>query len=154
MDTKCTNPKCTNKRCVGCIAFAPKATPDTEDGVCNDDCRYFDGLCTTHGTGDTTPDTEMEKLKKEIIGWMNYGIPRGKTIPIFEDLVENLLTSRDTYWKERVRKDYQALKETPAYVNLMTEWGQLDEEGICIAVSRQALEETMTALDTLLDNLK
>ena len=34
----------------------------------------------------------MDKLKKEIIGWMNYGIPRGKTIPIFEDLLDSLIS--------------------------------------------------------------
>lgn len=30
VNTRCTNPKCTNERCVGCLAFAPKDTPDTE----------------------------------------------------------------------------------------------------------------------------
>lgn len=30
----------------------------------------------------------IDKLKKEIIEWMNYGIPRGKTVPNFEGMVD------------------------------------------------------------------
>jgi len=38
------------------------------------------------------PLTDEEKLRKEILGWMNYGIPRGKTIPIFEDLLDRYVS--------------------------------------------------------------
>lgn len=38
---------------------------------------------------------------------------------------------------------YKEIENHPAYINLNTQWGQLDEDGISIAVSRQALEETI-----------
>jgi len=40
-------------------------------------------------------------------------------------------------------KTNEEIENTPAYKALMGEWGQLDEDGIAIAVSRQALEETI-----------
>ncbi len=59
---------------------------------------------------DLTPpkeNTSWEEKKKEIIGWMNYGIPRGKTIPNFEDLLDALLQNRD---REIVEKFETALQ--------------------------------------------
>jgi hypothetical protein len=38
-------------------------------------------------------------------------------------------------------------KEHPAIVSLRTEQGQLDDDGVCVAVSRQAVEETLAILD-------
>ena len=31
------------------------------------------------------PKSEM---RNEILKWMNYGIPRGKTIPVFEEMLD------------------------------------------------------------------
>lgn len=39
--------------------------------------------------------TNIEETKKELIDWMNYGIPKGKTIPVFEDLLQAYATARD-----------------------------------------------------------
>lgn len=51
--------------------------------------------------------------------------------------------------KERevvLRKNVETIINSPAYINLKTEQCQLDEDGISVAVSRQALEETFEAL--------
>ena len=47
-------------------------------------------------------------------------------------------------------KSVEEIRRTPAYRALMTEWGQLDEEGISIAISRQALEETVAMFEEAL----
>lgn len=44
--------------------------------------------------------------------------------------------------------------EHPALVSLRTEWGQIDEDGVCISVSRQAVEETLAIFDEMKTALK
>jgi hypothetical protein len=39
--------------------------------------------------------------------------------------------------------------EHPALVSLRTEWTQLDEDGVSIGVSRQAVEETLALFDEM-----
>jgi hypothetical protein len=46
------------------------------------------------------------------------------------------------------------ITETPAYKSLRSEHGQLDEDGIVVAVSRQAIVETCTALEAILQTLE
>ena len=58
-----------------------------------------------------TPDTE----KFDVIGWLRntYGLDdddclsAGRVQELCESLVYDVQTSRDTYWKERVREAYQ-----------------------------------------------
>lgn len=51
-------------------------------------CGYKD--CSCH---QSPQPADLEK-RKEIIGWMNYGIPRGKTIPNFEDLLDSFIRTQ------------------------------------------------------------
>jgi len=50
-------------------------------------------------------NNDIEAKKQEIIGWMNYGIPRGKTIPVFEYLLDELLTAHGQKMYKKGRKD-------------------------------------------------
>jgi len=50
-------------------------------------------------------NNDIEAKKQEIIGWMNYGIPRGKTIPVFEYLLDELLTIHGQKMYEKGRRD-------------------------------------------------
>ena len=68
--------------------------------------------------------------------------------------VKNAIKSYITSQRASDVRRFQEIKSTPAYINLTTEWGQLDEDGVCIAVSRQALEETITAFDQAIALLK
>ena len=69
----------------------------------------------------------IEDQKKTIIGWMNKYIPRGKTIPIFEDLVDELALTAEKRGREEI---YQMLYElqTNEYSDdsLAREWNLLD----------------------------
>ncbi len=58
----------------------------------------------------------------------------------------NNLNDIITHTLKQAAEEVRKITETPGYINLTTEWGQLDEDGIAIAVSRQALEETIQAL--------
>jgi hypothetical protein len=48
----------------------------------------------------------LNNLREEILYWMNYGIPFGKTIPIFEDLVDKLISSE----LKSIEKEVEGLK--------------------------------------------
>lgn len=50
----------------------------------------------------TTPNKDWRK--KEIIAWMNKGIPDGKTIPDFESMLDDFLTSHTTELIERIEE--------------------------------------------------
>ena len=43
--------------------------------------------------------------KQEILKWMNYGIPRGKTVPIFEDMIDDLVAEAKREEGERILED-------------------------------------------------
>ena len=47
---------------------------------------------------------------------------------------------------EGQNKQGEEIMKSPAYISLTTEWGQCDEDRVMIVVSRQALEETITAI--------
>ncbi len=57
-----------------------------------------------------TPDTEWDKItfENEFAGWWDYKTALTERI---EDHITHLLTSRDTYWKERVREAVKAERE-------------------------------------------
>ena len=112
-DTRCTNPKCTNERCVGCLAFAPKDTPDTEWE------KSFGA------------QLEMRGI---------YGYPKDS---IIED-VRIQLSSRDTYWKERVDRAFVIL-DTNIQELVTYEEGRVSKESVLTCVRRIKRE---------LDNLK
>lgn len=89
-----------------------------------------------------TPNNSEDAVKAVLLEkYWQHGVMT-EMVDFIRDLLQQQ-TERDI---ERMEK----IKETPAYVNLSREWGQLDEDGICIAVSRQALEETISAWDDLI----
>ena len=47
---------------------------------------------------------------------------------------------------EGLKRQGEEIIKSPAYINLTTEQGQCDDDGVMIAVSRQALDETITAI--------
>ena len=69
-----------------------------------------------------TSDTEGEKLKKEFIEELKLGKrghffrenPDGSVyiLAYAGEFIDKLFSSRDTYWKERVRKDVERMKIT------------------------------------------
>jgi len=52
----------------------------------------------------TNKQPSVEEQKAEIIKWMNAYIPDGKTVPSFEDMVDNLLAT-ERQMQEEVRKE-------------------------------------------------
>lgn len=115
-----------------------------------------------------TPDTEWEKeLKNQVVGMLHPEIYK-RTV----SFINSLLTSRDTYWKERVRSKREDLAElehdqwiawskniaeteqiTPARLERWKElWRPYAE--LTEAEKDQDREWADQALDTLLDNLK
>lgn len=91
-------------------------------------CAYA-GDCPCHST---TPDTEWEKEVRE--EWDRYNNGKFCSLDCTIDFIAHLITSRDTYWKERVRKEVEGMKGR--YKDC--ENGEMWDE----------------ALNTLLDNLK
>lgn len=53
--------------------------------------------------------TQRDALKAEIIGWMNKGIPRGKTIPDFENLVDTLIQHAVEAAREAERERHSSI---------------------------------------------
>ena len=43
-----------------------------------------------------TPMTKIPSVEKEILKWMNAYIPEGKTVPVFEDMLEQYATTERT----------------------------------------------------------
>ena len=109
-----------------------------------------------------TPDTEWEKeLRKEIqMFFYNAEHPEvysSYEVAMFERKVEgivrifqNTLTSRDTYWKERVRKEVEGMRKTKTFPQHLNGW-----DGKTTYFERLSDGDIHfnQALDTLLDNL-
>jgi hypothetical protein len=66
-----------------------------------------------------TPDTEWDKItfENEFAGWWDYKTALTERI---EDHITHLLSSRDTYWKERVRKEVKDAYEHAEIVRQRT----------------------------------
>ena len=100
-----------------------------------------------------TPDTEWEKVAVKL--W-NIALDNDNrnARQEFRDVLAQARTSRDTYWKERVRKEVEEI----LYENLMKEDLSLETIKPEMKTWRLANEHTIDsvrqALDTLLDNLK
>lgn len=108
-----------------------------------------------------TPDTEWEtaNLHKELAyfdflkdtGMNNNPECDASLYDYLLGVVEGLLSSRDTYWKERVRKEVEAIRkperEEPNEMADMKKWEVWDRLTDEDEIYNQAL-------DTLLDNLK
>jgi leucyl-tRNA synthetase len=91
----------------------------------------------------------MSTLPKLIEETMKSFCLEGKITEQHAKEIEVLLHTAIKEAEERERDKVRAILETPAYKYLTSQWGQLDEDGTCISVSRQALEETMKALEAL-----
>lgn len=85
----------------------------------------------------STPDTEWEKLKKEFIEELKLGKrghffrenPDGSVyiLAYAGEFIDKLFSSRDTYWKERVRKEVEGMKGIYDENGLQTQWIQKAE---------------------------
>ena len=65
-----------------------------------------------------THQQPSSRVREEIIEWMYKGLPRGKTIPNFDHLLDALLTSHSEAIRERVegmRRDQKKKKESDPY---------------------------------------
>ncbi len=100
-----------------------------------------------------TPDTEWEsiekiaeevfkKIQKNDIDVEN-GLEHSFARETLKHVIKEALSSRDTYWKERVRKEVEGMKKNS---NKEAEWYG-DDAG-------WEAQGWNNALDTLLDNLK
>ena len=109
-----------------------------DDGILKD--------CTCGKCGNT-PDTEWEKKIQELKSLfieleISLSIQETAKIALCIREVESLLSSRDTYWKERVegiKFDIEALRGSPRDTDI--EYAR-------------AITDVHKILDTLLDNLK
>ena len=94
-----------------------------------------------------TPDTEWEK-EINAHSAFPYKFPQDIDLVIrtetVKQIVTTLLTSRDTYWKERVRKEVEGMRRK--FVTQPETYKGSDAN-----VWREGYND---ALDTLLDNLK
>ena len=96
---------------------------------------------------ENTPDIEWEKGWKFKLQEMVAEYQHGRLALSCDvlEFVESLLTSRDTYWKERVRKEVEGMKkEEPKHAG----YSRVDASMYSFARGFNQ------ALDTLLDNLK
>jgi len=126
----------------------PMNTPDTECGCTR--TKY----CTKHFNESVhrshpTPDTEGSSVKEQV-----YNLVKEVHIQKpFEDVtgephyvtdqIMKIITSRDTYWKERVRKEVEGMRQSTV------QHGHEDNDSrTCDMCGWNQ------ALDTLLDNLK
>lgn len=95
---------------------------------------------------------ENEKVFEE-----KFVVPNGGVMPQHRDFGKTLerdlkfhLHSSTIDILDTIEKKFdENIFNSPAYKHLTSQWGQLDEDGVSIAVSRQALEETMTALTSI-----
>jgi hypothetical protein len=57
--------------------------------------------------------TKIPSVEQEILKWMNAYIPTGKTIPVFEDMLEQYATEqRDAGGREATNKILNRIKTT------------------------------------------
>jgi len=56
--------------------------------------------------------TKIPSVEKEILKWMNAYIPEGKTVPVFEDMLEQYATTQRTALLTELR-DCGLLEEKP-----------------------------------------
>lgn len=86
---------------------------------------------------------ESERLLEEL---NNRAIlPNGHYYIDLSKIKSHLRTSQLALLEGQKEQGEEIMK-SPAYINLTTQWGQCDYDGVVIAVSRQALEETITAI--------
>ncbi len=114
-----------------------------------------------------TPDTEWQRK------FLNAGTEKGLgDLSMMIGVVSEILTSRDTYWKERVRKEVEGMRKEHIPADNVWEGDEEQEVGewkyvpkedgmYCLNCERFVPEEgcicgliSFEALDTLLDNLK
>ena len=94
---------------------------------------------TTHNPEENTPDTEERERMNRV---HNQGICKCC------DNLMALLTSRDTYWKERVEKEVEGMKQSETHEDHCDGYCN---ESACYLPDRRTSNRT---LDKLLDNLK
>lgn len=83
-----------------------------------------------------TLDTEWERIEKYLV------------TPTSKRVVKEFIDSRDTYWKERVRKEVEGMKQSETHEDHCDGYCN---ESACYLPDRRTSNRT---LDKLLDNLK
>jgi len=53
--------------------------------------------------------TKIPSVEKEILKWMNAYIPEGKTVPVFEDMLEQYATTQRTALLTELRESIQTI---------------------------------------------
>ena len=94
---------------------------------------------------------ENKNMEKEIIGWMNYAIPRGKTVPNFEDLVSEFRQEILTKFidSEIERKNGMRISQDKAPKNSTESEKQNYDLGYA-----EALNDDIAHLQAIKDSLK
>src|SRR6266568_643298 len=96
--------------------------------------------------------THQEKMRKEILDFLTiaesmiisgYVYPKSKSEIVDFFLAKMAEDRAELVWR------VEEIEKSPEYINLTTEQGQLDEDGIAIAVSRQALDEVLKTFKLL-----
>jgi len=91
----------------------------------------------------TTEQTLREKFRKK------FALNQIRNIFSEDIFIKNIyIDDVFDWWLSHLTADRQKLVESPAFKSLQTDRGQLDQDGIYIAVSRQALDEVLSALIT------
>ena len=53
--------------------------------------------------------TKIPSVEQEILKWMNAYIPEGKTVPVFEDMLEQYATTQRTALLTELRESIQTI---------------------------------------------
>jgi len=80
-----------------------------------------------------------------------YGIyPTTKFYNETEAFIRETIQSTRADERKKLVEVVKGIVKSPAYMNLKERQGQVDEDGVCVIVSRQALDETFQALEDVL----
>jgi len=99
-----------------------------------------------------TPNT-IEEQERRIIGWMNHSIPRGKTIPIFEDLLE---TYRLTAYRQGATETIQSVRERAEDALPIKQHEVCDDDNDCPYCNRNLecpYQDVSRAINEVRDNV-
>ena len=95
--------------------------------------------------------TKIPSVKQEILKWMNAYVPEGKTVPVFEDLLEQYATAERTDLLTELRGEIEDELQllSRAYAGLET----LPEKSANLAI-RDSFIKLLSSLDTPLTDKK
>lgn len=140
------NTYCGNRNC-GCHR-RPMTEGETEIASGLD--KYFEE---EDAKETNTPDTEWSEIKYIVQKYVESKTAQVHALTKLESCIQNLLSSRDTYWKERVRGIPKLIEQHLEY-DEDTDTMYFNSKAIKNGQIVNEYKELEKALDTLLDNLK